>query len=96
MLSNEQQREWNKLRRLMDDQPSGSDNSENGHADNDDDDDDDEGVMGMLRQLSRDEDREYSQAVRDARRRRDREKYLGVGAFENKDALVALTAGPRR
>ena len=79
----------------MDDQPSGSDSSENGHNDNDDDDDDD-GVMGMLRQLSRDEDREYSQAVRDARRRRDREKYLGIGAFENKDALAALTSGPRR
>lgn len=94
MLSNEQQREWNKLRRLMDHQPSGSDSSENGH--NDDDNDDDDGVMGMLRQLSRDEDKEYSEAVRDARRRRDREKYLGIGAFENKDALAALEAGGRR
>lgn len=91
MLSNEQQREWNKLRQLMDDQPSGSDNSEDGQED-----DDDDGVMGMLRQLSRDEDREYSNAVRDARRRRDREKYLGIGAFENKDALAALEAGGRR
>jgi len=93
MLNHEQQREWNKLRQLMDDQPSGSDNSEDGQ---DADDDDDDGVMGMLRQLSRDEDKEYSNAVRDARRRRDREKYLGIGAFENKDALAALEAGGRR
>jgi hypothetical protein len=92
MLSREQQREWNKLRQLMDDQPSGSDSSENGRED----DDDDDGVMGMLRQLSRDEDKEYSEAVRDARRRRDRERYLGVGAFENKHALAALEAGGRR
>jgi hypothetical protein len=90
MLSNEQQREWNKLRQLMDDQPSGSDNSEDGQEDEDD------GVLGMLRQLSRDEDREYHNAVRDARRKRDREKYLGVGAFENQDALAALTGGGRR
>ena len=93
LLSNEQQREWNKLRRLMEDQPSGSDNSEDGQDNGEDDDD---GVLGMLRQLSRDEDKEYSQAVRDARRRRDRETYLGVGLFENKDALAALECGPRR
>lgn len=74
----------------MDDQPSGSDNSEDGQEDEDD------GVLGMLRQLSRDEDREYHNAVRDARRKRDREKYLGVGAFENQDALAALTGGGRR
>jgi hypothetical protein len=96
LLSNEQQREWHKLRQLMDDggsQPSGSDSSEDGREDGREDDD---GVMGMLRQLKRDEHREYQDAVRDARRRRDREKYLGVGAFENKDALAALEFGAAR
>jgi len=70
-------------------QPSGSDSSEDGR-------DDDDGVMGMLRQLKRDEDKEYQDAVRDARRRRDRERYLGIGAFENKDALAALEFGAAR
>lgn len=92
MLSNDQQREWNKLRQLMDDassQPSGSDNGEDGHDDND-------GVMGMLRQLSRDEDKEYQNAVRNEKRRQDRVRYLGVGNFENKDALAALECGMAR
>lgn len=92
MLSNEQQREWNKLRKLMDDagsQPSGSDSSENGF-------DDEEGVMGMLRQLSRDEDEHAKARARNEKRLRDRQRYLGMGAFENKDALAALEAGAAR
>lgn len=92
LLSNEQQREWTKLRQLMDDtssQPSGSDNGEDAH-------DEDDGVMGMLRQLSRDEDKEYQNAVRNEKRRQDRVRYLGVGNFENKDALAALECGMAR
>lgn len=90
LLSNEQQREWNKLRQLMDDdrsQPSGSDrgSSDDGHEDND-------GVMGMLRELSRDEALVHS---REEKRRHDRERYLGFGTFENKDALAALERGAR-
>jgi hypothetical protein len=67
-------------------QPSGSDSSEDGGED-------DDGVLGMLRQLDRDEDREYQDALRDARRKRDRERYLGAG---NRDALAALEFGAGR
>jgi hypothetical protein len=68
---------------------------------------DDDGVLGMLRELKRDEIREsqmYEERRRreerrvsdkEERRRSDREKYLGVGIFENKDALAALERGGR-
>jgi hypothetical protein len=69
---------------------------------------DDDGVLGMLRELKRDEIREsqmYEErrrreerrvSDREERRRSDREKYLGIGIFENKDALAALERGAAR
>lgn len=87
-LSNEQQREWNKLRELMDNsdgtQPS-TDSSEDG-------DDDDDGVMGMLRELKRDE--EIENFVRFEKASRERQRRLG--AFDNKDALERLEFGMAR
>lgn len=91
-LSNEQQREWNKLREIMDD---------NGSPDSSDMGDDEDGVMGMIRELSRDEEhekraRDHEKRAREDKRRRDRERYLGVGAFENKDSLARLEFGMAR
>lgn len=85
-LSNEQQREWNKLRELLDDSPANVSASDDGFELEDDD-----GVMGMLRQLKRDEDEEaritYEKKLRDRQR--------GYGAWANEDALAALEFGGR-
>jgi len=90
-----EQREWTNFRRTMND--SASPNSTEWKREwerEQDDDDDDDGVMGMLRQLSRDE--QYEAHHRAEKRRRDRERYLGIGTFDNKDALAALEFGASR
>lgn len=85
-----EQREWSKLRHTMNDSAS-PDTSGEWNRESDEDDD---GVMGMLRELSRDE--RYEAHHRAEKRRRDRETYLGIGTFENKDALTALEFGASR
>ncbi|KAM0695774.1 hypothetical protein Q7P36_004256 [Cladosporium allicinum] len=85
-----EQREWSKLRHTMNDSAS-PDTSGEWNRESDEDDD---GVMGMLRELSRDE--RYEAHHRAEKRRRDRETYLGIGTFENKDALAALEFGASR
>jgi hypothetical protein len=47
-----------------------------------------------LREHRREEAKETR--MHEERRRRDREKYLGVGIFEIRDTLVALEAGSVR
>jgi len=85
-----EQREWSKLRHNMNDSASPESSGEwNRESDEDDD-----GVMGMLRELSRDE--RYEAHHKAEKRRRDRERYLGIGTFENKDALAALEFGASR
>jgi hypothetical protein len=76
-----EKREWSKFRHTMNDSASPDSSGEWERED-------DDGVMGMLRELSRNEEHEAHQ--RAEKRRRDREIYLGVGTFENKDALAAL------
>jgi hypothetical protein len=93
------QREWTHLRKPIHDSASPPSSSGSGAGDNGwnrdaESDDEDDGVMGMLRQLSRDE--QYEAHHRAEKRRRDRERYLGVGTFENKDALAALEFGASR
>lgn len=78
-MSDEQQREWNKLREYMDDSPA----QEFVMAQEDQYDDD--GVIGMVRQLSREEDRE-ARALAE-RKRRDYER----GYWANDDALARLS-----
>ncbi|KAM0712035.1 hypothetical protein Q7P37_011129 [Cladosporium fusiforme] len=83
-LTAEQQHEWNKLRVLLDDtiktvSPTSSL----------EDDDDDDGVLGMVRELSREEDREAR--FHAEKSRRDRE--YGYGTWRNDDALARLEFG---
>jgi hypothetical protein len=85
-----EQREWSKLRHNMMNDSASPESSGEWNRESDEDDD---GVMGMLRELSRDE--RYEAHHKAEKRRRDRERYLGVGTFENKDALAALEFGAR-
>lgn len=85
-LSIEQQHEWNKLRDLLDDtiKTVSPESSLEGVED-----DDEDGVIGMVRELNRNEEREARR--RDERRRRDRER--GYGAWANDEALARLEFG---
>ena len=85
-----EQREWSRLRHNVHDSASPESSGEWNREEGEDDD----GVMGMLRELSRDE--RYEAHHRAEKRRRDRERYLGIGTFENKDALAALEFGASR
>lgn len=82
-LTVEQQHEWNKLRDLLDDtiktvSPTSSL-----------DDEDDDGVMGMMREYNREEEREMRHRAQQSRRDRER----GYGAWANDDALARLEFG---
>lgn len=79
-LTDEQQREWNKLREIMDDSP-----AQVSVAADDDDQYDDDGVIGMIRQLSREEAREAH--VKAQARRCEYER----GYWANEDALARLS-----